>query len=135
MDPKFKHNPCHTEQEAVVTAAKKRAMARHEYARQVSRPAGQEGKASVVVDAAAAKTARQGATGRGEGIVEGQESADGVPGHPRPRLNARSMILKILLTIFFSLLSYLIFKGTGILGLAFLVLVFGLLTTWFPRRR
>lgn len=44
------------------------------------------------------------------------------------------MILKLLWTVFFALLGYLAFKGTGVLGIGFLILVFGLLTTWLPRR-
>jgi len=44
------------------------------------------------------------------------------------------VILKILLTVFFLVLAYLVFKWTGVLGLALLVVVFGLITTWFPRR-
>jgi len=44
------------------------------------------------------------------------------------------MILKLLLTGFFLALAYLVFKLTGVLGLAGLVVVFGLVTIWLPRR-
>jgi hypothetical protein len=45
------------------------------------------------------------------------------------------VILKILLTVSFSLLAYLAFKWTGALGLGLLILTFGMITTWLPRRR
>jgi hypothetical protein len=44
------------------------------------------------------------------------------------------MTLKLLWTAFFLTLAFLVFKLTGVIGLAFLVLVFGLFSTWLRRR-
>lgn len=58
MDAETRHNPCHTEQEAVKAAAKNHALARNEYARVISSPDGPQAGESGVVDVAEAKAAR-----------------------------------------------------------------------------